>query len=124
MTEEEIVKVRMRYMTYLINEIRLGQNIEFFVMGYSMIPTICPKQRVRIVPIQFSVIVPDDIIAYKLPRTNWITVHRVLEIISEKEKRSMKTKGDNMSMPDTYEVEEKHFLGILNRIFPLTESII
>jgi signal peptidase I len=112
------MEIRNVMIKYLIAKIKKGENAFIKINGMSMYPTIKDHEKVKIIPRDISEVKEGDIIAYKLTKMNWITIHRIVSVHKDEETVRLKTRGDNNPRDDTYWVDSSIFLGIVELLHP------
>ncbi len=78
--------------------LRQGHSVELSAYGQSMIPFLCPGQKVQLSPVDMSQIVRGDIVAFQ--KADYLVIHRVHEIGFTDDHLFLRTKGDSNLNPD------------------------
>ncbi len=75
-----------------------GHSVELSAFGQSMIPFLRPGQKVKLTPVDISLIVKGDLVAFQ--KQDYLVIHRVHHILRENEMVHLITKGDSNLNPD------------------------
>jgi signal peptidase I len=75
-----------------------GVSVELSAFGHSMIPLLSPGQKVKLTPIDISLIVKGDLVAFQ--KHDYLVIHRVHDILQSNETLQLITKGDSNLNPD------------------------
>lgn len=88
--------------------LRQGHTVELSAYGRSMIPYLRPGQKVQLAPVDMTQIVRGDLVAFH--KADYLVVHRVHAVLSEKGTIHLLTKGDSNLNFDAL-VDEQNYLA-------------
>lgn len=121
--KKKFVFIPIIVITIIIIILLTTSNIRFImVVGTSMYPSITQDDIIIIKPIDPETLKIGDIIAYRynIGEDNFASIHRVIDIRDG----IIKTKGDNLSVPDRYGVMSENIVGIMIGKIPYVGYII
>lgn len=92
---------------------RIPSGFEFSVTatGNSMHPTILEGERVGVLRCPIDLVRLGDIVAFTMPRTGSMVIHRVVKFRPQGDKRVLETCGNANNVRDPWRVDENNFLG-------------
>lgn len=94
--------------------IKEGVSVELNAFGQSMIPFLKPGQKVKLIPIDISLIVKGDLVAFQ--KQDYLVIHRVHDILQSNETLHLITKGDSNLNPDE-PVGKDNYLAKVSMIY-------
>lgn len=121
--KKKFVFISIIVITIIIIILLTTSNVRFItVVGTSMYSSITQDDIIIIKPIDPETLKIGDIIAYRynIGEDNFASIHRVIDIRDG----IIKTKGDNLSVPDRYDVMPENIVGIMIGKIPYVGYVI